>query len=180
MSSLGKRKGREQQPSGADETPERAAEWAAQRAAQRAQLLYQRGLLNESFSEAIKAFKDSPLPLDDVVQQYLGYLAELRATFAPVLEAEPAEAAPPPRMLFVVGSGDMGQLGLGEAVAEKLRPFPLEIGEDKSVTGVAAGGMHSVVLTQDGAVYSWGVNDEGPLGRVVRAALLQTLQAAKP
>lgn len=25
--------------------------------------------------------------------------------------------------------------------------------------------MHTVVLTEDGQVYSWGVNDEGALGR---------------
>ena len=72
----------------------------------------------------------------------------------------------------------MGQLGLGEDVAEKLRPFPLEIGEGEPVKAAACGGMHSAVLTQGGVVYTWGVNDEGPLGRVVRAALLQTLQAA--
>lgn len=30
---------------------------------------------------------------------------------------------------------------------------------------VACGGMHTVVLTEDGQVYSWGVNDEGALGR---------------
>ena len=30
---------------------------------------------------------------------------------------------------------------------------------------VAAGGMHTVALADDGTVWSWGVNDEGALGR---------------
>lgn len=29
----------------------------------------------------------------------------------------------------------------------------------------AAGGMHTVALADDGTVWSWGVNDEGALGR---------------
>lgn len=62
------------------------------------------------------------------------------------------------------GDGDCGQLGLGEDVTERLRPFPLDI-EGKAVVQVACGGMHTVALASDGAVYSWGVNDEGALGR---------------
>ena len=30
---------------------------------------------------------------------------------------------------------------------------------------VACGGMHTAVLTAAGLVYTWGVNDEGALGR---------------
>ncbi len=33
------------------------------------------------------------------------------------------------------------------------------------VLQVACGGMHTVTLTEDHAIYSWGVNDEGALGR---------------
>ncbi len=66
--------------------------------------------------------------------------------------------------LFVFGDGDCGQLGLGEDITEKLRPFPLDI-EGKALVQVACGGMHTVALASDGTVYSWGVNDEGALGR---------------
>lgn len=62
------------------------------------------------------------------------------------------------------GDGDCGQLGLGEDVTEKLRPFPLDL-EGTGVVQVVCGGMHTVALTADGVVYSWGVNDEGALGR---------------
>ena len=30
---------------------------------------------------------------------------------------------------------------------------------------MSCGGMHTVVLSADGGVYTWGVNDEGALGR---------------
>lgn len=66
--------------------------------------------------------------------------------------------------MFLFGDGDCGQLGMGEDVTERLRPFPLSI-DGKKVLQVACGGMHTVVLTEDRCVYSWGVNDEGALGR---------------
>jgi hypothetical protein len=37
--------------------------------------------------------------------------------------------------------------------------------QGKAVVGVAAGRYHSVALTSDGRVYSWGLNDWGQLGR---------------
>jgi regulator of chromosome condensation len=69
-----------------------------------------------------------------------------------------------PGEVFVFGDGDCGQLGLGEEVTERLRPFPVSI-EDKPILQVACGGMHTVALAQDRTIYSWGVNDEGALGR---------------
>lgn len=65
--------------------------------------------------------------------------------------------------LLVCGQGDVGQLGLGEDVMEKTRPALL--GDVKNVVDIAAGGMHSICLTKDGEIYSFGCNDEGALGR---------------
>lgn len=65
--------------------------------------------------------------------------------------------------LLVCGQGDVGQLGLGEDVMEKTRPALL--GEVKNVVDIAAGGMHSICLTKEGEIYSFGCNDEGALGR---------------
>lgn len=53
--------------------------------------------------------------------------------------------------MFVFGDGDCGQLGLGEDVTERQRPYPLAI-EGKKVLQVSAGGMHSVVLLEDHSV----------------------------
>jgi len=66
--------------------------------------------------------------------------------------------------IFIFGDGDCGQLGFGEDVTERLRPAPLEL-EGEQVVQVVCGGMHTVALTTQGNVYSWGVNDEGALGR---------------
>jgi regulator of chromosome condensation len=66
--------------------------------------------------------------------------------------------------MFVFGDGDCGQLGLGEDVTERLRPYPINV-NGKRILQLACGGMHTVVLTEDRQVYSWGVNDEGALGR---------------
>ena len=72
--------------------------------------------------------------------------------------------------LYVVGTGDFGQLGLGDMGdnAERTRPVPLDAFGGRLVTLIACGGMHSLAVTEDGELWSWGVNDEGSLGRVVR------------
>lgn len=69
-----------------------------------------------------------------------------------------------PGQIFVFGDGDCGQLGLGEDITERLRPFPVNV-DNQRILQVACGGMHTVVLTEDRSVFSWGVNDEGALGR---------------
>ena len=53
----------------------------------------------------------------------------------------------------MVGQGDMGQLGLGEDMVEKKKPFP--VGgtlQGLAVVEVVCGGMHSVALTREGRV----------------------------
>jgi len=67
--------------------------------------------------------------------------------------------------VLTVGQGDTGQLGLGEDVMEKTRPALVD-GIHAAVE-VAAGGMHTAVLDTDGAVWTFGCNDEGSLGRKV-------------
>lgn len=37
-----------------------------------------------------------------------------------------------PGQLFVLGDGDCGQLGLGEDVTERLRPFPVDVDGQKA------------------------------------------------
>ena len=49
-----------------------------------------------------------------------------------------------------VGTGDAGQLGLGEDIVERKRPALVKNLAD--VAAIAAGGMHSVALTLDGKV----------------------------
>ncbi|KAH8300807.1 hypothetical protein KR059_008535 [Drosophila kikkawai] len=65
--------------------------------------------------------------------------------------------------VLVCGMGDIGQLGLGEDVMERKR---LTLVEDiPDAVDICAGGVHNLVLTKNGDIYSFGCNDEGALGR---------------
>lgn len=65
--------------------------------------------------------------------------------------------------ILVFGNGDCGQLGLGLDVLEKSRPAAIT--ELNDIIEVAAGGMHTVCITSDYKVKTFGCNDEGALGR---------------
>ncbi|KAG0164964.1 hypothetical protein DFQ30_009150 [Apophysomyces sp. BC1015] len=67
--------------------------------------------------------------------------------------------------VFVFGNGDTGQLGLGDEMLNRKKPMPLEVLNDKEIVDVACGGLHSIAITKDGHLWSWGCNDEGVLGR---------------
>ena len=54
---------------------------------------------------------------------------------------------------MVMGQGDVGQLGLGEEMIERKKPFPVGGAlEGKNVVQVYCGGMHTVALTDEGKV----------------------------
>ena len=71
--------------------------------------------------------------------------------------------------VYVFGSGSMGELGLGPLSAQRnvKRPrlnqnlLPNEVG----VVELATGGMHCAAIDRLGRVWTWGVNDQGVLGR---------------
>lgn len=66
---------------------------------------------------------------------------------------------------LVCGQGDMGQLGLGDDDSKFERKRPALLENIKNVVDVKAGGMHNLILTAEGQVWSFGCNDEGALGR---------------
>ncbi|XP_030371886.1 regulator of chromosome condensation [Scaptodrosophila lebanonensis] len=65
--------------------------------------------------------------------------------------------------VLVCGTGDTGQLGLGEDILERTRLTVVE--NIPNPVDISAGGMHCLVLSKGGDVYSFGCNDEGALGR---------------
>ncbi|XP_018332312.1 regulator of chromosome condensation isoform X2 [Agrilus planipennis] len=65
--------------------------------------------------------------------------------------------------VLATGAGDFGQLGLGSDILEKSRPAVVPITHE--IVDICAGGMHTVCLTKDGKVLTFGCNDEGALGR---------------
>ncbi|KAJ2765906.1 hypothetical protein IWQ56_003916 [Coemansia nantahalensis] len=66
---------------------------------------------------------------------------------------------------LVFGNGDCGQLGLGEDMIERKKPFPMPALADVAVVDVVCGGLHTMALAEDGRLYSWGCNDQKALGR---------------
>ncbi|KAI8063477.1 regulator of chromosome condensation 1/beta-lactamase-inhibitor protein II [Gongronella butleri] len=67
--------------------------------------------------------------------------------------------------VFVIGNGDIGQLGLGEDMLNRKRPMPLRALDDKEIVDIVSGGLHTLALTSNGKLYSWGCNDQRALGR---------------
>jgi regulator of chromosome condensation len=57
-------------------------------------------------------------------------------------------------LVLVLGQGDVGQLGLGEDIMERKRPALVTLPE--GVVQVAAGGMHTVCLSDTGNVSEGG------------------------
>jgi protein ATS1 len=71
--------------------------------------------------------------------------------------------------VFTCGTGNKGELGLGEGVtnmadAKLIKNFPPE-GEEQSIVDIAASVSHTVVVTFDGTVYGWGAGRKGQLGQ---------------
>ena len=75
-----------------------------------------------------------------------------------------------PLSVFVFGTGERGELGLGRKEKSALRAR-LNTSLDPSnkakphAVQVACGGKHTIALTADNQIVTWGVNDTGALGR---------------
>ncbi|RUS20169.1 regulator of chromosome condensation 1/beta-lactamase-inhibitor protein II [Endogone sp. FLAS-F59071] len=67
--------------------------------------------------------------------------------------------------VFVFGNGEIGQLGLGDITVERKKPYPVPTLENEEVVDVVAGGLHTIAITKEGKLWSWGCNDQRALGR---------------
>ncbi|OJD13403.1 hypothetical protein AJ78_06137 [Emergomyces pasteurianus Ep9510] len=94
-----------------------------------------------------------------------------RVTKGPVVKPKVViNHAPTQRLnVYVCGEGSSGELGLGTAknVVDVKRPRlnPHLLADKVGVVQIATGGMHCVALTHDNKILTWGVNDQGALGR---------------
>ncbi|KAA6412602.1 MAG: ran exchange factor Prp20 Pim1 [Lasallia pustulata] len=78
--------------------------------------------------------------------------------------------APKQRLhVYVFGEGSSGELGLGTAKnaidVKRPRLNPHLTADTVGVVQIATGGMHVAALTHDNRILTWGVNDQGALGR---------------
>ena len=65
--------------------------------------------------------------------------------------------------VLAVGENGMTQLGLKSAIDQRKNPQPVLIPEP--IIQVAAGPLHSVCLTNENRIFTFGCNDEHALGR---------------
>ena len=66
--------------------------------------------------------------------------------------------------LWSWGEGEYGRLGHGDG-QNQLLPKKVEALAGQRVVAVSAGTRHSLAITADGAVFTWGKGDDGRLGR---------------
>ncbi|RFU78163.1 regulator of chromosome condensation beta-lactamase-inhibitor ii [Trichoderma arundinaceum] len=75
--------------------------------------------------------------------------------------------------IYVFGEGTSGELGLGSKRVNGKKPIDVKrprLNDNLSaktvgVVQIACGGMHVAALTRDNKILTWGVNDQGALGR---------------
>lgn len=67
--------------------------------------------------------------------------------------------------IYVFGSNSISQLGLGEDADSTHIPTILPFFNDKKIKKIKCGTIHTLVLTADNKLYTWGCNDEYALGR---------------
>jgi len=67
--------------------------------------------------------------------------------------------------LYVFGSNFMGQLGMPQEVDMTSMPQKLEFFNGKRIVKISVAKLHTLVLCEDNALYSWGLNDDYALGR---------------
>ena len=81
----------------------------------------------------------------------------------------------PNGVVISMGNNDTNQLGLESSEdSDKKDQYPPTIVTNlgrRGIKAVAAGGIYSVALTDDGKVFTWGANDDGALGRVTKESL---------
>lgn len=80
--------------------------------------------------------------------------------------------------VFVFGAGNMGELGLGPTSKDRNVKRPrlnVHLSGDIKIVDVAVGGMHVAALDEDGRVWTWGVNDQGSLGRATKSSVTKEI-----
>jgi regulator of chromosome condensation len=117
----------------------------------------------------VKKAKVSPVPEDEVKSKRAAAPNKAAVKNTKAAKPKPTINEAPTQVMgvYVCGEGSSGELGLGSAKGqtEVKRPRFNPILGDSSVVALSVGGMHTAVLTKDNKILTWGVNDQGALGR---------------
>ena len=72
-----------------------------------------------------------------------------------------SELTPPPPCLHPPSSQHLGH---GEDLSSQLLPKKIEAFAGRRIIAVSTGFTYSIALTADGAVFTWGMGEDGSLG----------------
>jgi regulator of chromosome condensation len=116
--------------------------------------------LNQNFFQGIKLqmAQNATGLWSENMKEYLSYSWEIDARYGDKHG-----------VVLAFGSGDCGQLGHGVGEDSDMivsTPRVITALEKHHVIRVACGGLHTVAVSKEGAVFTWGCNDDGALGRV--------------
>lgn len=87
--------------------------------------------------------------------------------FGPTINQAPTQKL----SVYVFGEGSAGELGLGSKKIDNRKPIDVkrprlnELLTKAGIVEISVGGMHSAAITHDNKILTWGVNDQGALGR---------------
>ena len=87
-------------------------------------------------------------------EQYIANAAEIKKCFFYPLGSD----------VLTFGTNEFGQIAQSDNIMERKRPAKVNTFSNLRVIKVACGGLHTISVTEDGMVHSWGCNDEGSLG----------------
>ncbi|KAI1324746.1 RCC1/BLIP-II [Xylariaceae sp. FL0255] len=116
-----------------------------------------------------RVVKEPPAPAEPALSAWRKHVVQKRRKATPVDLPVPTT----PLDIFVFGEGSSGELGLGSKKYNGKKTLDVKRprinhnldAEKVKVVDMACGGMHSIVLTHDNRVLTWGVNDDKALGR---------------
>lgn len=115
--------------------------------------------------KGLKRSKSSITPEPKPARKIAQPKAKKPRTKGPIINQAPTD----PLNIYVFGEGSSGELGLGSAKGQlevkRPRLNPLLDVAKIGVVQAAVGGMHTAVLTKENKILTWGVNDQGALGR---------------
>ena len=116
-----------------------------------------------SNSRKRKNEEDQKTPIPPNKRARVATVANLKAKLA--INQRPSQRLD----IYVFGEGSSSELGLGTAKnaidVKRPRLNPLLSAKQVGVVQLACGGMHVAALTHDNKILTWGVNDQGALGR---------------